>query len=85
MPFFLLAGIFEKTARYIFFEFVIKSMRFWKEGILVGLGYGGIEAVLLGILAAVSFVTRVVYRNIDLPTIPSIPANQLMDCFQIET
>lgn len=73
----LLAGIFEETARYILFKFILKNVRSWKEGILVGLGHGGTEAILLGILAAVGFATMVGYRNIDLSTVPSIPADQL--------
>ena len=73
----LLAGIFEETARYILFKFILKNTRSWKEGILVGLGHGGIEALLLGILAAVGFVTMIGYRSIDLSTVPSIPAEQL--------
>ena len=47
------------------------------EVILVGLGHGGIEAVLLGILAAVGFATMIGYRSIDLSTVPGIPADQL--------
>jgi uncharacterized membrane protein YhfC len=73
----LLAGIFEETARYILFKFILKHVKSWKEGILVGLGHGGTEAVILGILAAVGFVTMIGYRNIDLSTVPSIPADQL--------
>ena len=73
----LLAGLFEETARYILFKFVLKNTRSWKGGFLVGLGHGGIEAVLLGILAAVGFITMVGYRSIDLSTVPSIPAEQL--------
>ena len=73
----LLAGIFEETARYILFKYILKNTRSWKEGILVGLGHGGIEAMLLGILAAVGFVTMLGYRSIDLSTVPSIPADQL--------
>ena len=73
----LLAGIFEETARYILFKFILKNTRSWKEGILVGLGHGGTEAVLLGILAAVGFIAMVGYRTIDLSTVPSIPADQL--------
>src|ERR687892_302963 len=49
----LLAGIFEETARYILFRYILKNARTWKEGILVGLGHGGVEALLLGILSAV--------------------------------
>lgn len=44
----LLAGIFEETARYILFKLILKNTRSWKEGILVGLGHGGIEALLSG-------------------------------------
>lgn len=73
----LLAGVFEETARYILFKFILKNARSWKEGILVGLGHGGIEAALLGVLAAVAFVTMVGYRAIDLSTVPGIPADQL--------
>lgn len=73
----LLAGIFEETARYILFKFILKTSRSWKEGIFVGLGHGGTEALLLGILAAVTFVNMLVYRSIDLSTVPSIPAEQL--------
>ena len=73
----LLAGIFEETSRYILFKFILKNARTWKEGILVGLGHGGTEALILGILAAVAFTTMLAYRSIDLSTIPSIPASQL--------
>ncbi len=73
----LLAGIFEETARYILFKWILKKSRSWKEGVLVGLGHAGTEALILGVLAALTFVNMLVYRNIDLSTIPSIPANQL--------
>lgn len=73
----LLAGIFEETARYILFTFILRKARSWKEGLLVGLGHGGTEALILGILAATGFVTMLVYRNVDLSTVPSISADQL--------
>ena len=73
----LLAGIFEETARYILFRHVLKNAKTWKEGVLVGLGHGGVEALLLGILSAVTFVTMIGYRSIDLSTVPSIPTEQL--------
>lgn len=73
----LLAGIFEETARYILFKFVLTNARTWKEGVFVGLGHGGTEALILGILAATTFATMLAYRSIDLATVPSIPANQL--------
>ncbi|HJQ14871.1 MAG TPA: YhfC family glutamic-type intramembrane protease [Anaerolineales bacterium] len=73
----LLAGIFEETARYTLFRYILKNARTWKEGVLVGLGHGGVEALLLGILSVVTFVTMIGYRSIDLSTVPSIPAEQL--------
>ncbi len=73
----MLAGLFEETARYILFKFILKHSRSWKEGILIGLGHGGAEALILGILAATAFATMLAYRSIDLSTVPSIPANQL--------
>lgn len=73
----LLAGLFEETARYILFKFILKKSRTWKEGVFVGLGHGGIEAILLGITVALAFVNMMAYRNIDLSTVPGIPPEQL--------
>ncbi len=73
----LLAGVFEETARFILFRFILKKSRTWNEGVLVGLGHGGTEALILGIFAALAFVNMLVYKNTDLSTVPSIPANQI--------
>lgn len=73
----LLAGIFEETARYILFKFILKKSRSWKEGVLVGLGHGGIEAVLIGASVALTLVNMIAYRSVDLSTVPSIPPEQL--------
>lgn len=73
----LLAGIFEETARYILFKFILKKSRSWKEGAWVGLGHGGTEAILIGISVALTLVNMIAYKNIDLSTVPSIPPEQL--------
>jgi len=73
----LLAGIFEETARYILFKFIRKDSNTWNEGIFIGLGHGGTEAIIFGALAAVGFFTMFAYRSMDLSTLPSIPADQL--------
>lgn len=73
----VLAGLFEETARYILFKFILKKVRTWNEGVYIGLGHGGIEAIILGALAAVAFVNMIAYRYIDLSTVPSISAEQL--------
>jgi uncharacterized membrane protein YhfC len=73
----LLAGVFEETARYILYKFILKNSRTWKEGVLVGLGHGGTEALILGVLTATAFATMIAYRSIDLSTVPNIPADQV--------
>ena len=73
----LLAGLFEETARYILYKFILKKTNTWNEGVYVGLGHGGTEAIIFGILGVLTFVNMLVYRNIDLSTIPSIPPEQL--------
>jgi uncharacterized membrane protein YhfC len=73
----VLAGLFEETARYILFKFILKKNRTWNESVYVGLGHGGTEAIILGILAAMAFINMLAYRYIDLSTVPSIPPEQL--------
>ncbi len=73
----LLAGIFEETARYVLFKFIRKDSKTWNEGVFIGLGHGGTEAIILGVLTALTFVNMLVYRNIDLSTVPSIPPEQI--------
>ncbi|CAG0985440.1 hypothetical protein ANAEL_01994 [Anaerolineales bacterium] len=73
----VLAGLFEETARYILFKFILKKNLTWNEGVYVGLGHGGTEAIILGIFAAVAFVNMLAYRYIDLSTVPSIPPEKL--------
>ncbi|MCB0119903.1 MAG: YhfC family intramembrane metalloprotease, partial [Anaerolineales bacterium] len=50
----LLAGLFEETARYILFTFILKKSRTWEEGIFIGLGHGGAEAIIFGVLAGLT-------------------------------
>jgi len=73
----LLAGLFEETARYILFKFILKKANTWNEGVYIGLGHGGTEAILIGITAALAFVNMMAYRYIDLSTVPGIPPEQL--------
>jgi uncharacterized membrane protein YhfC len=72
----LLAGIFEETARWILYKFILKDAKTWNEGVLVGVGHGGVEAVILGALALTSVVSMIAMRNADL-TAFGIPADQL--------
>ncbi len=48
------AGVFEESGRYVAFKFFLKRFRGWQDGIAYGIGHGGIEAILIGVLANVS-------------------------------
>ena len=73
----LLAGIFEETARYILYKFVLRKTSTWNEGVVVGVGHGGVEALIVGVVAAMAFVNMVVFKNIDMSTVPGIQPDQV--------
>jgi len=70
----LSAGLFEEVTRYLFYYFR-KSMRGWDEGLMFGAGWGGIEAILLGLLAATTIINVYIYQNGLLENF--VPAEQL--------
>ncbi len=65
----LLAGIFEETARWILFKFILKGVKTWEEGVVVGSGYGGTEALIIGALMIVTLINMLAMRSADLSTI----------------
>lgn len=73
----LLAGIFEETARYILFKYIMKNSREWKDGITIGLGHGGIEAILLGIIAITTLVQMIAMQDTSALSALDLPANQM--------
>jgi len=72
----LLAGIFEETARYVLYKFILKKARTWNEGVLVGAGHGGVEAFLVGVMGVFTVINMIVLKNVDLSAM-GIPADQL--------
>lgn len=50
----LSAGVFEESARYLVYRFWAKDARSWGKGLMLGAGHGGIESILLGVLAAIN-------------------------------
>jgi uncharacterized membrane protein YhfC len=62
----LLAGIFEETARWILFKFILKDAKTWEQGVVVGTGYGGTEAIIIGILTLATVVNMIVLRNANI-------------------
>jgi uncharacterized membrane protein YhfC len=73
----LLAGIFEETTRYILFKYIMKNSHEWKDGITIGLGHGGIEAILLGVITITTLVQMIAMRNATTLSALGLPADQL--------
>lgn len=61
----LSAGLFEELARYLVLCFWAKEARSWRKGILFGAGHGGAEAIILGVLVLISYVSMLVMRSMD--------------------
>lgn len=71
----LSAGVFEETARYIGYRYWAKDARSWSSGLMLGAGHGGIEAILVGLLAAISFGSMIFSANSEA-IMSAIPAEQ---------
>jgi uncharacterized membrane protein YhfC len=50
------AGVCEEGARYLAYRFLVPRARSWPEGLMLGAGHGGMEAILLGGLSGVALV-----------------------------
>lgn len=71
----LSAGVFEEGARYLTYRYWAKDARSWSRGLMLGAGHGGIEAILVGALAAINWVALLV--TVSNPTMMNaIPAEQ---------
>jgi uncharacterized membrane protein YhfC len=59
----LLAGVFEETARLVGFMFLKKKARPFRSSIGLGVGHGGLESILLGILGTGTTLASVLFYN----------------------
>lgn len=71
----LSAGLWEEIARYIAYARFIPDVRSWQKGLLFGAGHGGIEAMILGFLAFMSFLNLFALSGRDLSQL--VPAEQV--------
>ncbi|MEA2008309.1 MAG: YhfC family glutamic-type intramembrane protease [Chloroflexota bacterium] len=62
----LSAGVFEETARYLVYRYWLKKEQSWAEGTLLGLGHGGVESMLVGVLAFYALAQAFVLRGGNL-------------------
>lgn len=59
----LTAAICEEPIRYLMLKFALKEARSWSSALMFGAGWGGIEAIITGLLAAIAFVNLVLLRD----------------------
>jgi uncharacterized membrane protein YhfC len=69
------AGLFEEGARYLVLRFWIRRARTYRQGVLFGLGHGGAEAIIIGVLALLQLSQAYALRGQDLSVV--VPADQL--------
>ena len=73
----LTAGICEELARFVGYT-ILKKARRAEDGLMLGIGHGGIEAmILVGILSAGSFAQLFFLRSVDLQTL-NLAQDQLL-------
>lgn len=70
------AGLFEEIARYVTFSRWATKARSWGQGLMLGAGHGGIEAIILGCLGAIQVLNLYLIRSGSVST-DQIPADQL--------
>lgn len=71
----LSAGVFEEGARYVTYRFWAKDARTWGRGLMLGAGHGGVESLLLGVLAAISVASLWFTAN-NAVLLNALPADQ---------
>lgn len=71
----LSAALFEEFIRYAGLRWWAKEARRWSQGLLFGSGWGGIEAMLIGVIILLNFLIFAALRTQDLSGL--IPPEQL--------
>ena len=71
----LSAGLWEEGARYVAFRWWVGKAKSWSKGIQLGVGHGGFESMILGLLVLYTIIQMVVVKNMDISAL--IPADQL--------
>jgi uncharacterized membrane protein YhfC len=80
----LSAGIFEECGRFGMFRWWVKNPLSWWRGVLTGAGWGGAEAIILGILVIIGFINMMAYRNVDLSSLNLSPDQLIIARQQVQ-
>ena len=79
----LSAALFEEIIRYAGLRWWAKDARRWSQGLLFGSGWGGIEAMLVGVIILLNFLIFAALRTQDLSGL--IPPEQLSSIQEAST
>jgi uncharacterized membrane protein YhfC len=71
----LSAGVFEGVARYMALRFWAKEDSSWLNAMMYGVGHGGGEAIILGVLVGINTMVLIAYRGSDISAL--VPPEQL--------
>lgn len=72
----LTASLFEETARYVGYRFVLPDARDWSDAVTYGAGHGGIESIILGALVALTLANMTALAGADPDTLTHLDAGQ---------
>lgn len=75
----LSAGVFEETARYITYVRFQKKARAWKDGLMLGAGHGGIEAMAIGAVTMYVFLQMIILRGLNPEALPTLVGADQVD------
>jgi uncharacterized membrane protein YhfC len=71
----LSAGLFEEFTRYGLYRWWVRDARSWAKGVLLGTGWGGIEAILVAGIILATFFEMIALQGVDLSSV--VPAEQV--------
>lgn len=71
----LSAGVFEEFARYLVYRRFLPLERRWRSAVFYGAGHGGVESLLVGVLALYVLLQALALRGVDLAL--TVPAEQV--------
>ena len=70
----LSAGVCEESARWLFLRTQrLSDVRTWNTGLMYGAGHGGVEALIIGLLAALGAVNVIVLQTMNLESLGLTP------------
>ena len=76
----LSAGVFEEVARYLTYRFWARDARTWSQGLMLGAGHGGVEAIVLGLLVLANLVFLIGFQaGLFEALVPEAQASVLRD------